>query len=95
LTGGDKDGPGQLRGKDGHHIPLPDFNSLTEEENNDLRDDSKPVDYLQLSIQTLQRDPHTKLYSDDGLARILQRETSVPAGDAFRVGIFLCRDFFS
>ncbi|KAF9506549.1 hypothetical protein BS47DRAFT_1426050 [Hydnum rufescens UP504] len=84
LTGGDKDGPGQLRDKDGNRISPPDFNSLTEEENSNLRDDSKPVDYLQLSIQTLQRDPHTKLYSDDGLARILQRATSVPAG-AFRV----------
>ncbi|KAF9512279.1 hypothetical protein BS47DRAFT_1394408 [Hydnum rufescens UP504] len=73
----------KLHDKNGNPIPSPNMDSLTEEELNDLRDDSKPVDYLQLSIPGLRRDPHTKLYSDDDLARILQRATSVPAG-AFR-----------
>ncbi|KAF9506550.1 hypothetical protein BS47DRAFT_1367288 [Hydnum rufescens UP504] len=66
--------------KDGKPIPPPDMDSLTAKEFNALRDDSQPVDYLQFSIRTLQRDPRTKLYPDDGLARILQKATSVPAG---------------
>ncbi|KAF9512302.1 hypothetical protein BS47DRAFT_1486396 [Hydnum rufescens UP504] len=73
----------KLHNKDGKPIPPADIDSLTDDEINDLRDDSKPVDCLRLSIPNLRRDPHTKLYSDDDLARILQRATKVPAG-AFR-----------
>ncbi|KAF9512294.1 hypothetical protein BS47DRAFT_1394418 [Hydnum rufescens UP504] len=43
-------------------------------------DFNTPVDCLQSSIPNLRRDPHTKLYSDDDLARILQRAAKVPAG---------------
>jgi hypothetical protein len=69
------------------------MDSLTPKEFDALRDDSKPVDYLRFSIQTLQRDPATKLYPDDKLAAILQKGTSVPAG-AFRVSISLFRNSF-
>ncbi|KAF9512273.1 hypothetical protein BS47DRAFT_1394400 [Hydnum rufescens UP504] len=72
----------KLHDKDSKPIPPADIDSLTEGVS-DLRDNSKLVDYLQLSIPNLRRDPHTKLYSHDDLARILQRATKVPAG-AFR-----------
>ncbi|KAF9512266.1 hypothetical protein BS47DRAFT_1394395 [Hydnum rufescens UP504] len=72
-----------LHDKDSKPIPPADIDSLTQQKINDLRHDSKLVDYLQLSIPNLRRDPHTKLYSDDDLARIIQRTTKVPAG-AFR-----------
>jgi linoleate 10R-lipoxygenase len=75
-----------LHEKDGTVIPPPSYDSLSEAELRDLRDDGKAVDYLQLNIPGFQRDPDTKLYNDDQLAGVLQAATRVPAA-AFKVDI--------
>ena len=74
----------KLHNKDGTPIDPPDYDSLTEKEIYELRDDGKPLDYLKLEIPGFKRDPVTGLYNDDDLAEALLKATSVPAG-AFKV----------
>jgi hypothetical protein len=75
-----------LQERDCTATPPPRYDSLSEVEFCDIRDDGKAVDYLQLNIPGFQRDTNTQLFNDDQLAGVLEATTWDPAA-AFKVDI--------